>query len=259
MVRSVRPEVRWGIRVAKVCLPIFVCWDVYVIVTYPSPLAVVGLVTVPVYAAAMGLLLFSVGWAAGVLRVWLRAPTRPPAWHSLLAVVVIGSFGVALIDYGCSEYLCLRARNEAAPPAELAWILDTWWGQRDAFVQSALARNPACPAVVLRELAARTRGELTEFWGLRATAKGGLRPVLLEVLGNRNTPPDALDLLSKIGNVYIRYRLAGEDHLPVDVRKRLACDPEPMVRAATGWACETVGGGERLNSGIGRLADQGDL
>ena len=119
MVRSVKPEVRWGIRVAKVCLPIFVCWAVYVIVMYPSPLAVVGLVTVPIYAAAMGLLLFSVGWAAGVLRARLRAPTRPPAWQ----------------------------------------------------------------------------------------------------------------------------RLLGEDHLPVDVRKRLACDPEPMVRAATGWACETVGGG----------------
>jgi len=200
MVRSVKPEVRWGISVTRACLPIFVCWAVYVIVTYPSPLAVVGLVAVPIYAAAMGLLLFSVGWAAGVLRAWLPAPTRPPAWQRLLAVAVI-------------------------------------------FVQSALARNPACPAVVLRELAVRTRGELTEFWGLRATAKGGLRPVLLEVVGNRNTPPDVLELLSKSENVYVRYRLAGEDHLPVDVRKRLACDPEPMVRAATGWACEAVGGG----------------
>ncbi len=243
MVRSVKPEVRWGISVTRACLPIFVCWAVYVIVTYPSPLAVVGLVAVPIYAAAMGLLLFSVGWAAGVLRAWLPAPTRPPAWQGLLAVAVIGSCGAALIDYGCSEYLYFRAGNEAATPAELAWILGTRWGQRDAFVQSALARNPACPAVVLRELAVRTRGELTEFWGLRATAKGGLRPVLLEVVGNRNTPPDVLDLLSKSGNVYIRYRLAGEDHLPVDVRKRLACDAEPMVRAATGWACETVGGG----------------
>ena len=219
------------------------CWAVYVIVTYQSPLAVVGLVTVPIYAAAMGLLLFSVGWAAGVLRVWLRAPTRPPAWQRLLAVAVIGSFGAALIDYGCSEYLYFRARDEAATAAELAWILSTRWGRRDAFVQSALARNPACPAVVLRELAVRTRGELTEFWGLRATAKGGLRPVLLEVVGNRNTPPDVLDLLSKSEYVVVRLKPAGQERLPVDVRKRLVCDPDPMVRAATGWACETVGGG----------------
>jgi hypothetical protein len=62
------------------------------------------------------------------------------------------------------------------------------------------------------------------------------------VLQNKSTPLDVLDQWSKSMHALVRYQLADNPRLPLEARKRLACDPERMVREATGLVCKAAGG-----------------
>ncbi|GAA2326400.1 nuclear transport factor 2 family protein [Dactylosporangium salmoneum] len=87
----------------------------------------------------------------------------------------------------------------------------------DPAVLSGLARNPAAPVPLLLRLAAD--------------------PALAHpLLGREALPPEVASVLADTGDLQARRRLAAHPSTPEDIRRALAADPDPAVRAeVAGW------------------------
>lgn len=193
----------------------------------------------PLIIAAIGAAAFAIGWALSIARLALswqaerrQLVTRRQIAGSILALVAVLA-AVALFAY--DVFLTLRVGESSTPPQALRELYAHPWVRNDSGALRALARNPATPPDLLRDLARRgvASAEGNALADRDAIAQD--RWYILRLIArHKNTPEDALALLADPAANWrpgwLLHELLDNARLPAEVRWRLARHDSPWVR-----------------------------
>lgn len=193
----------------------------------------------PLIIAAIGAAVFAIGWALSIARLALswqaerrQLVTRRQIAGSILALVAVLA---AVAPFAYDVFLTWRVGDPSTPPQALRELYAHPWVRNDSGALRALARNPATPPDLLRDLA--RRGVASAEGNARADRDAiaqGRWYILRLIARHKNTPEDALALLADPAANrrldWLLRELLDNDRLPAEVRWQLARHDSPWVR-----------------------------
>ena len=229
-----------------------------------SSCAVLGVFAIPEVAVRFGAPAAAFGGTLGVLLSGLRARRslrRPDMFLSLVAVVLLGGWGAALVVPRLIVRSEVRRVARLSEP-ELGELLESRWRGRNVYVLAAIASNARASPQTLARIAQRPDPELnvkpgtslldvlvsdsrdfddsvmlllarnpgTPAESLERLATSPDHSVLAAVARNPKLSPGTLARLSESSVTAVRCGVASNPSTGGEVLDRLSRDPERMIR-----------------------------
>lgn len=204
-------------------------WMFHGITTSKSSTAAIGFFFLPFFALAAGNAAFLTSWA--VLYVVRFAKerlgylsSRTATWWLLIPAVLILVLAAYVAQHDVRRYRLLKAAAfEAVVPVSREDMLADAIAADDLDVLSRLAKNSSVPG-----------DELLRIYEWSQTTFGKFKPfeypIFSALARNRNTPSHLFGVLVKCPQSTIRLMAAQNPATPQDLLRRLADDPDQLVR-----------------------------
>ncbi|MEN6407656.1 MAG: hypothetical protein ABFC77_14445 [Thermoguttaceae bacterium] len=203
-------------------------WGYHAICTSRSSTAAIGLFFLPLFSAALAVIVFAVSWAVLYVGWFLvqriqAVPVRPVSIAILFLAIVVLAWTGYMAQTKIARHRLLKEATLGRKVERLEAILTEGVSSQDFETLAKLAKNPNTPTSDLIRLYDFCRPRISELGGSESL-------ILVALAKNPQTPPDILAALASCRQPWIRDHVAANPNTSIGTLRQLAADQEQFVR-----------------------------